>query len=216
MFDHFDLPEIWDRTHRGKSASEQPEAAVIAFAEHVQRQLPPGISLLDSGCGRGRNALYLSTIGFSICACDVSLVALEIARKRTGLAGLSINFQGANITCLPYADDSFTAAICVHVLPYHLKVDIAKGIRELWRVLQPNGWLYIDLLDCEDAEYSRGQRLEEDTFLDSDELPIHFSSRQEINELMNGFALEHVTRNALRLSPDRIRVSWVIWAVKLA
>jgi ubiquinone/menaquinone biosynthesis C-methylase UbiE len=146
--------------------------------------------------------------------CDLSPVALEIARKRTEQVGLPIYFLVSDLTYLPYADNSFAAAICVHVLPYHLKTDIAKGMRELWRVVQSGGWLLVDFLDCDDAEYGCGQKLEEDTFLDPDGTPVHFSSWQEISELLNGFTLEHAIRRESKSSLVRTRVAWTIWAVK--
>jgi len=213
MPNRLELQRIWDRSHHEKPASEQPENNLIAFAEHLQKRLPPQTALLDAGCGRGRNTLYLSRLGFSVCGCDVSSVALETARKRTQQSGLPINFQVADLTCLPYADHSFAAAVCVHVLPYQLKADLARCIRELLRVMQPNGWLYMDLLDCDDAEYGHGQKLEEHTFLDPSGMPVHFSSRQEISQLLNGFALERMTRYELE-SSARPRVIWTIWAVK--
>jgi SAM-dependent methyltransferase len=214
MFDHCQLRHAWDATHQIKPASEQPEQGVLDFVEHLQTQSSPGAALLDAGCGRGRNALPLSRLGFTVYACDLSPVALEIAKARAQDAALPIRFQVSDLTCLPYTDHVFSAAICVHVLPYHFKAGILKCLRELWRVLQPNGSLYLDLLDPEDAEYGCGEKLEEDTFLDPGGAPLHFSSRAEIDELTQGFAVERITRIEFRPSPARTRVAWSVWAVK--
>lgn len=214
MFDRLELQRIWNHTHYTKPASEQPEENIIAFAGYLQERLPPQMLLLDVGCGRGRNTLYLSQSGFSVYACDLSPVALETAIKRAKRVDLPINFQVSDLVCLPYANNSFAVAVCVHVLPYHFKSDIAKGIHELWRVVQPNGWLFVDFLDYDDAEYGCGQKLEEHTFLDPDGTPIHFSSREEISKLLNGFAVERVIRSELKSSLARTRVTWTIWAVK--
>ncbi len=213
MLDRFELQQIWNRSHYDKPASEEPEDGMVTFVEYLQKRLPRKASLLDAGCGRGRNMLYLSQLGFSVCGCDLSPVALEAAKRRAQQVGLPINVQVSDLTCLPYGDNSFAGAICVHVLPYHLKADIAKGIRELGRVVQPNGWLYVDLLDRDDAEYGCGPKLEKYTFLDPEGTPIHFSSRQEISELLSGFALERVRRHKLKSSFARIRAIWTIWAI---
>jgi len=215
MLDCLELQRVWNRSHQERLTSERPEEDVVAFAERLQQRLSPKALLLDVGCGRGRNALYLSRLGFTLYSCDLSPVALDIARARTQQVGISIRFQVSALTHLPYADNLFAAALCVHVLPYHFKADIAKGVGELWRVLQPGGWLYLDLLDCDDAEYGCGQRLEEHTFLDPVGVPIHFSSRREVNELSNGFTLERVTHLELKSSiGDQVRVGWTIWATK--
>ena len=210
----FALRQIWNSIHQREPASQKPEEGVVTFLEHLEPRLTPGSSLLDAGCGRGRNTLYLSQAGFHVHACDLSPVALGVTKARAGEAGLPVNLQAADLTCLPYANDQFAAAICVHVLPYHRKADIIKCLRELWRVLQPGGWLYLDLLAPEDAEYGYGKELEEDTFLDRDGTPVHFSSRGEVDKLLRGFEMERVTRLKLASSLARVRVSWAIWAVK--
>ena len=214
MLDRFELQQIWNRSHHKKPASEEPEDGIVPFVENLQKQLPPKAALLDVGCGRGRNTLYLSQLGFSVWGCDLSPVSLEVAQRRAQQMDLPINFQVSDLTCLPYRDNSFAGAICVHVLPYHLKADIAKGIRELWRVVHPNGWVYVDFLDCDDAEYGCGQTLEEHTFLDPEGTPIHFSSQQEISELLSGFASECMSRHELKSSSPHCRVIWRIWAIK--
>jgi SAM-dependent methyltransferase len=214
MSDRFEPRRLWNHTHQTKPASERPEEDIVAFTEYLQPRLSPGAALLDVGCGRGRNTLYLSQLGFDVYACDLSSVALETAKARTQQAGISVNFQVGDLAHLPYASNLFEAIICVHVLPYHFKAGIIESVRELWRVLQPNGWLYLDLLACDDAQYGCGQRLEEHTFLDTDGIPIHFSSRQEVSELSNGFTLERVTRFELKTSSGHSRVGWTIWAMK--
>ncbi len=214
MFDHVELQRVWNRIHQEKPAHERPEEDIVAFVERLQQRLPPKSSLLDAGCGRGRHILYLSRLGFTVYGCDLSPVALETATARANQIGIPVSLQVSDLTHLPYANNLFAAALCVHVLPYHIKADIAESVYELWRVLQPGGWLYLDFLDCEDAEYGCGQKLEEHTFLDPDGVPVHFSSQQEVNELSNGFALERVTRLELKSSSAHIRVGWTIWAIK--
>ena len=214
MAGHSASRQIWNSIHQRKPSSQKPEDGVIAFLEHLDARLTPGLPLLDAGCGRGRNTFYLSQVGFRVYACDLSSVALQVAKVYAEDAGVPVYLQAADLTCLPYANDQFAAAICVHVLPYHRKADIIKCLWELRRVLQPDGWLYLDLLAPEDAEYGCGNKLEEDTFLDQDGTPVHFSSRGEVNELLHGFEMEQITRLELTTSPVRTRVSWAIWAVK--
>jgi len=214
MSERFEIRQLWDAAHQTGPLSEEPEASVVAFLAHLRPQLPSPAYLLDAGCGRGRNALALSRAGFSVYACDLLLVAIGVAKSRVQQAGAPVSFQACDLASLPYVDNYFTAAICVHVLPYHLKAGIIKCAHELWRVLKPNGWLYFDLLDPEDAEYGCGGKLEEHTFLGPDGMPLHFSPRQELEELTQGFTLERVTRHEFNPSPARTRVAWNVWAVK--
>jgi SAM-dependent methyltransferase len=209
MFNPSKLRPGWDRVHRTQPASEQPEREVVVFGESLQGRMPAGARLLDAGCGRGRNARYLAHLNFAVYGCDLSLAATQLAKSQIQSAGLVVDFQVADLSRLPYPGRLFSAALCVHVLPYNLKAGIFNGLRELRRVLQPTGWLYFDLLDCNDAEYGRGIEIERNTFLDSDGIPIHFSSRPEIDELSIGFTLDRVARLELS-SSDGARVAWSI------
>lgn len=214
MFDRSGLQQAWNHIARQQLASAQPDGEVVAFVEHLSPQPQLGASVLDVGCGQGRNALYLSQRGFTVHGCDLSPVAIKAAKVRVHKKRARVSFQIADLVHLPYADSSFTVAVCVHMLPYHLRADLTKGVRELRRILQPGGWLYLDLLDHTDREYGHGQQLEPHTFLDPSGLPLHFSSRQEINELLPGFALKRMT--TLELSANSPpRVAWIIWATKL-
>ncbi len=211
MFDRSELRQAWNRAHQEKPTPARPQEEIITFAEWLRQRLPPGSPVLDAGCGRGRNTVYLSQVGFAVYGCDLSVVALGKARARVEQANVAASFQTADLTRLPYSDCRFEAAVCVRVLPYHFKVSIMRAVRELWRVLRPGGRLYVDLLDCDDAEYGCGRELEPHTFLDPDGVPIHFSSRGEIDELLRGFAVERLDR--FELGP-RPRVGWTIWATR--
>lgn len=214
MGDLVALQHAWNRTHRETPIPDRPEADIVAFAESVRSSLPAKSPVLDAGCGRGRHTAYLSTLGFTVYGCDLSIAALQIAQSRMRQTGLAASFQVSRLDRLPYADNIFAAALCVHVLPYNLQDSIVGSIDEMRRVLQPGGWLYLDLLDREDAKYGCGQKLEEHTFLEPSGIPVHFSSRHEVDELMQGFRLERVMHLELKPLSARARVGWTAWAVK--
>jgi SAM-dependent methyltransferase len=213
MHDLSELRAAWNHTHQEKPGLEQPERELVAQIQGLQRQPQPGERVLDAGCGKGRNTLYLSQTGFAVYGCDLAPTATQMAKTRVRQEKETVRFQVAHLAHLPYADGAFGGIACVRVLPYHYKADIANIAREFWRVLQPDGWLYADFLDCDDAEYGCGRELEENTFLDPEGMPVHFSSRQEIDELLDGFSPERVERLELG-SSSRPRIAWAVWATK--
>lgn len=209
MPDRIRLRETWDKTHQQKESSDQPEKELVTFLECHRPHLVDGAPVLDAGCGKGRNTLYLAQQGFTTVGCDWSPVAIKTARTRVRAAGVRVAFQVTDLTHLPYRNGRFAAVICIHVLPYHAKADISKVLHEFWRVLRPGGSLYVDLLDRRDSEYGCGPVLEPHTFLDEDEIPVHFVSRSEISELMQAFRLDRVA--PAQLASHR-RAAWVVWA----
>lgn len=107
---------------------------------------PSGRLFLDAGSGPVQYAEYLTySEGYRrrVCA-DISIVALQEARRRIGDHGL---FVVADVANLPFAPQVFDGFVSLHTL-HHLPQDDQVGAyEELYRVLLPgrtgvvvNGW----------------------------------------------------------------------------
>ena len=105
-----------------------------------------GHYLLDAGSGPVQYPEYLAysqTYQNRVCL-DISIVALQEARKRLGEKGL---YVVADVTHLPFAPDVFDGLISLHTL-HHVPVEEQlKAFDEFYRVLAPastgvvvNGW----------------------------------------------------------------------------
>jgi SAM-dependent methyltransferase len=104
--------------------------------------------ILDAGCGNGRYSRFLlrhADPDAVITGFDYSQQMLHRARKRLGSD--RVGLAAADLTRLPYADESFDAVVCGWVLE-HLP-DPRPGLSELRRVLRPGGKLL--LLSTEDT-----------------------------------------------------------------
>jgi ubiquinone/menaquinone biosynthesis C-methylase UbiE len=105
----------------------------------VKRFLSPsGRYLLDAGSGPVQYAEYLAySAGYQRRVCvDISIVALQEARRRIGEHGL---FVVADIANLPFAPEPFDGVVSLHTL-HHLPLDDQlKAYEELYRVLKPGG-----------------------------------------------------------------------------
>lgn len=104
--------------------------------------------ILDAGCGNGRYSRFLlrqADPDAMLTAFDLSQRMLGRARRRLGSDRVSL--VAADLTRLPYGDASFDAIVSGWVLE-HLP-DPRPGLRELARVLKPNGKLL--LLATEDT-----------------------------------------------------------------
>jgi len=118
----------------------------------VKRHLAPsGKYLLDGGSGPVQYDEYLTySEGYQYRVCmDLSLVALQEARKRLGDKGIYIN---ADIANLPFATDVLDGIVSLHTIhhvPIEEKVEVYKG---LLRCLKPgrtmvtvDGWAEVPL-----------------------------------------------------------------------
>jgi SAM-dependent methyltransferase len=64
---------------------------------------------------------------------NLDYVSTDLERQRADVK--------ADITDLPFPDDSFDVILCSHVLEH--VVEDRKGMRELYRVLKPGGWALV-------------------------------------------------------------------------
>ena len=99
--------------------------------------LKPGASILDFGCGSGRDTKYFLGKGYSVEAIDGSEELVKIARANTGIDVKQMLFQDLNET--ERYDGIFACASILHV-PYTELPDIMKRMHQ---ALKQSGIAYI-------------------------------------------------------------------------
>ncbi len=100
--------------------------------------------VLDLGCGSGGYIVSLAKNGFEVYGLDFSIEAIEVAKSWLKEDGYEGNLELASIYKeLPYSDNIFDAVISFRVI-HHAKIeDIRKLIKELERILKPQGLIFI-------------------------------------------------------------------------
>jgi SAM-dependent methyltransferase len=103
------------------------------FADRVRGR---GV-VCDLGCGPGQIARYLKEQGVAVCGVDLSEKALEQARRlNPGIEFMQSDMLALNVKACTWAGIAAFYAI-VNFPP----ADLAQVFREMYRVLQPGGWL---------------------------------------------------------------------------
>jgi len=100
--------------------------------------------VLDLGCGSGRHLVYLAKKGFEMYGIDISERGIKIAKQWLKENGLKAKLKIGDIyKKLPYPDEFFDAIICIRTLN-HGKIEwIRKCIKEMHRILKPNGFVFV-------------------------------------------------------------------------
>lgn len=108
-------------------------------------ELPPGATVLDVGCGTGASALPAAEMvgpRGRVIAVDLAERLLEVARQKAERHGFTnIEFATADMEHLGYKDNQFDAVVSVFSIFF--VSDMARQLRELWRMVRPGGWLAI-------------------------------------------------------------------------
>ena len=101
-----------------------------------------GQSILDAGCGNGRNLKWFYQNEFYISGIDTD--ADRIAQAQQNYPEGSTNFTVGNLEHLPYEDEIFDHVLCCAVLHFAKDgIHFSKMFSETVRVLKKNGTLLI-------------------------------------------------------------------------
>lgn len=119
---------------------------IYLFDQLLKGRIRKGMTLLDAGCGDGRNLRYLLQAGVTVFGADLSAEAIhdvrELAQQVTGYDHKE-NFIVSDLADLPYTTASFDVVVCSAVLHFSKdETHFRKIVKELWRVLKPGGMLF--------------------------------------------------------------------------
>lgn len=119
----------------------------------INRHLAPeGEFLLDAGSGPVQYPEYLTySEGYKARVCmDISIVAMQEARKRLGEKG---RYVVADIAHLPFKSEAFDGIVSLHTIHHVAMDDKIPAYEELYRALKPgkkmaivNGWTNAPLM----------------------------------------------------------------------
>jgi tellurite methyltransferase len=116
---------------------------IYLFDQLLKGRINPSMSLLDAGCGNGRNLVYFLRNGYQTFAVDADVRAVDYVRelaRHLAPALAKENFLTAELAQLPFASQQFDLVISSAVL--HFAKDEShfnRMLDEMWRVLKPGG-----------------------------------------------------------------------------
>ena len=136
-FYDLELPTRVARPVSGRRA-EQLQAFIVACRE---RGLT---SVVEVGCGAGRDGVLLDTAGLAYVGVDLSPVGVRLCRD----AGLDA--REASATALPFADGSFDCGWSMSTLMHLPGEEMDAAVAELGRVVRPGGLLEVGVWGADD------------------------------------------------------------------
>ena len=117
-------------------SQSKPSSSVCGFCDNY---LSEGATVLDLGCGGGRNAHYLAERGHKVFGVDIAQAAVEFCQKRFARFDLPGAFRQGEFDRIPFPDSPFSGVICTAAFD-HVTFDTAQAaIAEIRRVLAPGG-----------------------------------------------------------------------------
>jgi SAM-dependent methyltransferase len=193
-----DLPQAarhWDARYgsEGKLWGDGPSELARLAVARLRPYATPELSVLDVGCGYGRDTRYLaSELGCRVLGVDPSPAAVTAARRQRS-ATLDVDFVASDLVELAAGlEDGARFDVVFACNVYHLLGPI--GRREfaaaLGAVARPGGLLFLSTLSPRDPQhYAVGRQVlgEERSWVDK--VYLHFCSAPELETELADFQL---------------------------
>ena len=122
---------------------------IYVFDQILRGNIAAGMTVLDAGCGYGRNLVHLLREGCEVFALDGNAEGVDHVRQLAGILAPSLpagNFRVGQLEAMPFADGFADVVICNSVL--HFARDekhFLAMVEELWRCVRPGGMLFCRL-----------------------------------------------------------------------
>jgi ubiquinone/menaquinone biosynthesis C-methylase UbiE len=131
--------EVWNSIAQSwHSFRQKPQPQILQTLKKFADVWKPG-KILEIGCGNCRNLIPFEYNDFDCYGIDFSQEMLKCAMEYGKKHELKIKLKQAKATEIPFETNSFDYILFVSVLHHLNKEERAKSLREIKRVLKPNG-----------------------------------------------------------------------------
>ena len=144
---------IWEREYRNPklvTKNAEPQADTLRFLKFLKKEEKykvEGRTILDLGCGTGRNSNYLAEMGNDVTGIEISKSALNLAESRATDMGLSVEYILGDIGA-PYKLKDASVDIILDVTSSNSLDEKGREVylQETNRVLKNGGYFFVRAL----------------------------------------------------------------------
>ena len=137
MSEKNDMTIEYYNSHAEEYVEDTLEADMSATRERFLAFVPDGGSILDFGCGSGRDAKAFLDAGYQVVALDGSKELCERAHRLTGLPVICCSFQ--DYWAMTQYDGIWACASLLHLT----EDELSPVMEQLVKSLKPGGALYM-------------------------------------------------------------------------
>lgn len=142
-------------------------------------------TVLDAGCGSGRDVLFFAREGFTVTGLDISAHALRWAREEAADTGLPIALIAGDLLAANLAPGSFDAVVAVHLI--HLQPEPVRRamVNRLWSLARDGGLIAMANYATEEMGFAAWESYpEHNTRVDPKGKLVHFFDAEDMAALL--------------------------------
>jgi ubiquinone/menaquinone biosynthesis C-methylase UbiE len=130
--------ERWYDTPAG-GAHDQAQKSDV---RRLLKPAPPGVRLLDVGCGTGHWSRFFASLGYEVVGVDISEGTIQVAKA---CPAPNCRFEVADALALPFGDHCFDVVAAMSTIEF--VSDASVALVEMFRCVKPNGAVLIGTLN---------------------------------------------------------------------
>ena len=143
----------WEKEYRNPllvTKNDGPQADTLRFLKYLKKEEKypvDGRTILDLGCGTGRNANYLADRGNSVIGIEISKTALSIAKDRAKELGVLVDYRLGDIG-VAYEINDTSVDIVLDITSSNSLDEKGRDtyLLEVVRVLKQGGYFFVRAL----------------------------------------------------------------------
>jgi ubiquinone/menaquinone biosynthesis C-methylase UbiE len=182
------MTDIWDKVYSSDESffGENPSHFALMSCSDFNKQRVK--KLLELGCGQGRDTIFFASNDLDVHALDSSSIAIENLYKKLRENNISIDLKYFDARHgIPFSNNFFDA-IYAHMF-FNMRLtdqELKFLFIESGRVLKNNGLLYFSVRSDKDAQYNKGNRID-DNIYEINGFQIGFFTKSQIRSSLSDY-----------------------------
>jgi len=163
-------------------------------------------TLLDIGCGNGRDSIYFADKGLNVTAVDFSKEAIEqIKKKRNNINALVTDIAKYKTT------KKFDIIFANLAIQFFDDKTTTKVFNNLYTILKPKGLFIIRCKSTTDAYYKKGEKIEDNFYIYNNQ-KRRFFTKEYMEEKLQKFKVIRIRNNTskhIRIMEKPVKASFI-------
>lgn len=190
-FDFTRDTRYWDAFY---NMNRPKSMGVSLFAQFAMKWLSPNSSIVDMGCGNGRDSLFFAQNGMQVLGVDASSTVINLLKD--------LHQPNAEFICGDFISDTrifsrrydcFYSRFTLHAISFEQQ---KKLIANVFNALNYNGLFMIEVRGVNDPKFGLGEFVERNAYI----LDGHYRRFIVMGEILNeltseGFAIKYAEEN---------------------